>query len=153
MPSYQDHLLFGSIIVLVFSYIAGPVLSYSLETVLVASVFILLASVFPDVDHSGSVVHRRAKAFTTVLAASAPLAFFYPEPMLMLLGSAAVASTTYSAFTWLKPRHRTITHTFQAAVVFSAAVGVVSAPLFGTFLPAVFAFLAYGSHLALDRVF
>lgn len=153
MPCYRDHLLFGSVLVLVFSYIGGFLLSYTPEAVLVSAVFVLLASVFPDIDHGGSVVHRKSKAFAVLLAAVVPSAVFYPDPYLVVLGAAAAGSSMALLFAWLKPRHRTVTHSLGAAVGFSAAAGLVSAAAFGSFLPAVFAFLAYYSHLLMDRLF
>lgn len=153
MPSYRDHLLFGSILVLVFSYLGGSYLSYTPEAVLVSAAVVLLASVFPDIDHSGSVIHRMTKAFTVLVAATVPLTVFYPEPVPMLLGAAAAGSSAALLFAWMKPQHRTVTHTAEAAVVFSTVTGAVSFAAFGTVLPALFSFVAYYSHLLLDRVF
>ncbi len=152
MPGYQDHLLFGAVLVLVFSYLAGPVLSYGPEMLLASAAFILLASVFPDIDHANSVIHRRAKAFLTVAAALAVLVLGRPRPVTMAVGAAAAGTATYLAFEYIKPRHRTVTHTFTAAVVFAAAVGAVSTVLFGSFLPALFSLVAYCSHIGLDRL-
>ncbi|MDY6774419.1 MAG: metal-dependent hydrolase [Candidatus Nanohaloarchaea archaeon] len=153
MPSYRDHLLFGSLLVLVFSYLAGSLLSFTLEAVVVSSALVLLASVFPDIDHEGSVVHRRTRAFAIVLVSLAPLVYFYPRPVPMLLGGAVAGGLAALLFRWMKPRHRTVTHTFEAAVVFSAVSGLVSFLAFSTFLPALFVFVAYSSHVLLDRLF
>lgn len=153
MPSYQDHLLFGSLLVLGFSYLAGSFLSYTPEAVVVTAVLVLLASVFPDIDHGGSVVHRRSKAFVVILAGLVPVTVFYPDPVPAVLGAAAAGSSVALLFTWLKPRHRTVTHTFGAAVTFSLIAGTVSLVAFDSFLPAVFTFVAYYSHVLLDRVF
>ncbi|MDY6769231.1 MAG: metal-dependent hydrolase [Candidatus Nanohaloarchaea archaeon] len=153
MPSYRDHLLFGSILVLVFSYLGGSLLSYTPEAVLVSAALVLLASVFPDVDHEGSVIHQRTKAFTVVVAAAVPAVLFYPDVQTMLPLMVAAGAVAALAFAWMKPRHRTVTHTVEAAIVFSAAAGALSFLAFGTFLPAVFTFVAYYSHVLLDRVF
>ncbi len=153
MPSYRDHLLFGSLLVLVFSYVAGSLLSYTPEAVVVSAVMVLLASVFPDIDHSGSVIHRMTRAFTILVAAAVPLLVFYPSPLRMAAGAAVTGTLTALAFAWLKPRHRTVTHTLEAAVVFSTVVGLLSFAAFDTVLPAIFSFLAYYSHIALDSVF
>lgn len=152
MPGYQDHLLVGSVLVLVFASVAGPYLTFTPAAVLVSVAVILLASVFPDVDHRGSVVHRRVKAFTALLVAAIPATLAYPDLPRMLVSGGITGALTLAAIDQAKPRHRTVTHTFEAAIVFSAAAGAVSLLAFGTFLPALFAFVAYGSHLLLDRV-
>lgn len=152
MPAYQDHLLFGAVLVLVFAYVAGPVLSYGPEMLLVSAAFILLAAVFPDVDHRGSVVHRRLKAFVALLAAGIVVVLAAPNPVNMLVGGAAAIAAVSLLFRVLKPRHRTVTHTFPAAVLFAALVGAVSLHLFGSFLPALFSLVAYLSHLWTDRL-
>ncbi|MDY6769519.1 MAG: metal-dependent hydrolase, partial [Candidatus Nanohaloarchaea archaeon] len=127
-------------------------LSYTPSAVVVSAVLVLLASVFPDIDHEGSVVHRKLKAFTVLLAALLPAALFYPRPLPMLLGAVATGSVAALAFTWLKPRHRTVTHTVEAAISFAAVAGAVSLVAFDSFLPALFTFVAYYSHVVLDRV-
>lgn len=150
MPNYQDHLLFGSFLVMLFSYFIGPYLSYGMEAVIVSAAFILLASIFPDVDHHSSVVHRKTRALMTLLIAAVPITLAYPNPVSMLVGGAAAAVGTYYTFELIKPKHRTVTHTFKAAAIFSIIVGAVSLYAFATFLPAVFTFIAYMSHLILD---
>lgn len=152
MPSYQDHLLFGSVLVLVFAYVAGPLLSYGPEMLLVTAAFILLASVFPDVDHRGSIVHRRVKGFAVLVAMLAPALLLRPDPDRMVAGAALGGAATYVGFDRITPRHRTVTHTMRFGTVFAAAAGMVGYLLFGSFLPAAFTFVAYGSHVLLDRV-
>ncbi len=152
MPGYRDHMLFGAVLALFFAYLAGPVLSYGPEVVFASSVLVLLASVFPDIDHAGSVIHRRVRAFTVVSAAVLPLPFLYPDPLLMLSGSAAAGSITYYLFLRLKPRHRTVTHTANFGAFFSLTAGTATFIGFGTFLPGAFALVAYISHLLLDGI-
>ncbi|MDY6761680.1 MAG: metal-dependent hydrolase [Candidatus Nanohaloarchaea archaeon] len=152
MPSYRDHLLFGAVLVLVFSYVAGSLLSFTPASVLVSAALVLLASVAPDIDHEGSVMYRNTRAFTVLLAAAAPLPLFHPDPVPMLLSAAATGGLAALALTWLKPRHRTVTHTLEAAIIFSAVTGLLSYAVFETFLPALFTFIAYYSHVLLDRV-
>lgn len=151
MPGYQDHLLFGSLLVLVFAYVMGPLLSYGTEALLVSAAFILLAAVFPDVDHAGSVVHRKLGAFITLLAASIPAILLYPDVPLMVGGAGLAGISTAYLFEAVKPHHRGITHTYPAAVVFSAVSGAIAYLLFATFVPALFTFVAYLSHIVLDR--
>lgn len=153
MPSYQNHLLFGSVIALLFSYIGRSFVSFSPGAVVLTSVLILLASVFPDIDHSGAVVHRKLKGFIFLFLAVLHLPLTYPEPVAMVAGVAAAAAITLILFRVVKPKHRTVTHSFSAAVSFSAISGLVALLSFKTVFPAVFAFLAYYSHIALDRFF
>ncbi len=152
MPSYRDHLLFGAILVLVFSYLAGALLTFTPEAVLVSAVLVLLASVAPDIDHEGSVVYRKTRAFTVLLAAAAPVPLFYPDPVAMVLSAAGSGGLAAVVFLWLKPRHRTVTHTLEAAIVFSGVTAAASYAAFETVLPGIFTFVAYYSHVLLDRL-
>ncbi|MFB6294235.1 MAG: metal-dependent hydrolase [Candidatus Nanohaloarchaea archaeon] len=138
MPSYRDHLLFGAILVLVFSSVAGALFTFTVEAVLVSAALVLLASVAPDIDHEGSVVYRKTRAFTVLLAAAAPLPLFYPDPVPMVLSAAGSGGFVAVAFLWLKPRHRTVTHTIEAAIVFSVTAAAASYVAFDTVLPGVF---------------
>ncbi len=153
MSTYQDHLLFGSVLVLIFSYFMGPFLAYSLEAVLVSAAFILLASIFPDIDHKGSVVHKRMKSLVVLLLAAVPITIGYPNVAVMIAGGSLTAVGAYYTFGLIKPKHRKVTHTFRFAVLFSTIVGVFSLVVFGSFLPAIFTFIAYLSHLVLDGTF
>lgn len=150
MSNYQDHLLFGSVLVLIFSYFMGPYLAYSLEAVVVSAALILLATIFPDIDHHNSIVHRKMKALVILLVAAVPAVVGYPNPVAMLVGGGIAAVGAHYTFGMVKPKHRTVTHTFRFCVLFSAITGAVSLYAFNTFLPAVFTFIAYLSHLVLD---
>lgn len=150
MPNYQDHLLFGSVLVLIFSYIVGPYMAYSAEAVIVAAAFILLAAIFPDIDHKNSIVHKKLKALVIILVAVIPMAAAYPNVPAMLVSGALAAVGAAYTFEAVKPRHRGRTHTFTFCVLFAGLTGIFSLVLFGTFLPAVFTFVAYLSHLVLD---
>ncbi len=153
MSNYQDHLLFGSVLVLIFAYIIGPYMEYSAEAVLASAAFILLAAIFPDIDHKGSIVHKKLKALVVLLVAGIPAVAAYPNmPVMLVSGGLAALGTAYT-FEAVKPRHRAVTHTFKFCILFSVFVGGFTVVLFGTFLPAVFAFIAYLSHLVLDGTF
>jgi membrane-bound metal-dependent hydrolase YbcI (DUF457 family) len=150
MSNYQDHLLFGSVLVLIFAYIVGPYMAYSGTAVLASAAFILLAAVFPDIDHKGSVVHRKLKGLVIILVAGIPVVIAYPRiPLMLVSGGLAALGTAYT-FEAVKPHHRGSTHTFRFAVLFAAFVGGFTLYLFGSFMPAVFTFVAYLSHLVLD---
>lgn len=150
MPGYQDHLLFGATLTLPAGYVLGPHLSLDGAAVVVSTAFILLAAVFPDVDHRNAVVHRRLKALTVLIGAGAAAVWAWPDIVLAGVAAVAAGAVVTLLFGTLKPRHRTVTHTYRAAVVFALAVGLVSFRFFGSFVPAIFAFLAYLSHLILD---
>lgn len=150
MPGYQDHLLFGAALTLPAGYVLGPFLSLNTVAVIVSTAFILLASVFPDVDHKNAVVHRKLKALLILLGAGTAAFWAWPDILLAAVAAVAAGAVIVVLFGYVKPRHRTVTHTYRAAVVFGVAVGVVSQVFFGNSVPAVFAFLAYLSHLILD---
>ncbi len=153
MPNYRDHLLFGSVLVLIFSYFMGPFMAYSMDAVIVSAAFILLAAIFPDIDHKGSIVHQRMKALVVILVTAVPVGAAYPDVPVMITGGTLTAVGTYYTFGLIKPKHRKVTHTFKFAVLFSATVGVFALVAFNSFLPAIFSFIAYLSHLVLDGTF
>lgn len=150
MPNYQDHLLFGAVLVLIFSYFFGPYVAYGLDVLIVSSAFILLASVFPDIDHKGSVVHKKLRAFIILLVAAIPITLAAPRLPWMVFGAGTAALGANYVFEAVKPQHRAVTHTFRFCILFSAVTGTISLVAFHTFLPAVFTFIAYLSHLVLD---
>lgn len=150
MPGYRDHLLFGAALTLPAGYVLGPYLSLDWPAVVVSTAFILLASVFPDVDPRNAVVHRRLKALLVLLGMGAVTVWAWPNPVLMVAGAVAAGAMITVLFGYLKPRHRTVTHTYRAAVAFSLLVGLAGEVFFGSVAPAVFTFLAYLSHLILD---
>lgn len=153
MSTYQDHLLFGSVLVLIFAYLIGPYMAYSAEAVLASAAFILLAAIFPDIDHKGSVVHRKLKALVIILVAGVPMTIAYPRILVMLVSGGLAALGAAYTFEAVKPHHRGTTHTFKFCILFSTVVGGFTLFLFNTFLPAVFTFIAYLSHLVLDGTF
>lgn len=150
MPGYQDHLLFGAALTLPAGYVLGPYLALDWTAVVVSTAFILLASVFPDVDHRNAVVHRKLKALLILLGMGGAATWAWPDTVLTGMAVVAAGAAVALLFGFLKPRHRTVTHTYAAAVVFALAVGAVGYTFFGSFAPAVFTFLAYTSHLILD---
>ncbi len=151
MPSYQNHLLFGSVVVLVFVLLAQEHLAYGPEATVAAAAFIMLASIFPDVDHGGSVVHTRLQAMVTVLVGVLSAALTAPALVQMVVAGAVGGVATYFLFDIAMPRHRGVTHTVRFGALFSLVAGVVSVLAFGTAVPGLFAFLAYLSHIVLDR--
>lgn len=153
MPNYQDHLLFGAVLVLVTSYGVRPFISLDITVLVVTAACILLASVFPDVDHRGSIIHQRLRAVIILVGAGATAGMAYPHPVSMIVGAVAVAAGLGSLFEYVKPAHRTVTHTLRFCVFFSAVIGAITYMAFGTFLPAAFTFVSYLSHLILDGMF
>lgn len=150
MSNYQDHLLFGAVLVFIFSYFIGPYMSYGIDAVIASAAFILLAAIFPDIDHRGSIVHQRLRALITLLVAAVPVMAAYPYVPYMIVGGILAGAGTYYAFEYVKPKHRGVTHTLEFCALFSVASGLFSFLLFSTFFPAVFTFIAYMSHLILD---
>jgi membrane-bound metal-dependent hydrolase YbcI (DUF457 family) len=109
---------------------------------------VALASLAPDLDH------RKSRVFKTALLvaflASAVLVYnamgFVGEIVVRAAVSVAAGLVVCSAIYVLKPRHRGVTHSALASLVFAAVVFVVlqSKSL------ALFAFVAYASHLLAD---
>ncbi|MCJ7450634.1 MAG: metal-dependent hydrolase [Candidatus Nanohaloarchaeota archaeon QJJ-9] len=152
MPNYQDHLLLGAIISVVAIYLLSPFIRFTPEIVVGTAFFILLGSVFPDVDHQNSVVHRYTKAFLSLFVGSLGFYAMLPKLELAILSGASSGIATFLLFQELKPRHRKVTHTKRGAIGFYILVSLFSVAFLGSLVPGIFALIAYSSHLVLDRI-
>ncbi|MDY6778552.1 MAG: metal-dependent hydrolase [Candidatus Nanohaloarchaea archaeon] len=150
MPTYRDHLLTGSMLSAVFLYLFSPFLRYTPEMVVSTTAFILLASIFPDIDHANSVVHRSLKAFLVLILGGTTALLAFPDLLTMLSAGIQTGTGIYVLFEHLKPHHRTITHTYRFAVIYSLGVGLFCLLFLQTFAPAIFSLIAYLSHLLID---
>lgn len=150
MPGYHDHLLVGAALSSVGIYLAGTVVSFTTEVIVATVAFVLLASVFPDIDHPNSVVSRSVTAFLSVIAGGVAVVLAAPEPVAMLVSAAVTVIGVRLLIDGLRPQHRTVTHTLRAAVAFAAVTAIGGHLMLGTALPGVFSFPAYCSHLLLD---
>jgi len=151
MPGYQDHLLVGSILAAVFLYTFSPLLAYTPEMVVATTFFVMIASIFPDVDHRNAKIHTYTRSFSTVMAGILAAYLALPDSARMVVAAVATGGGVYILFEVFKPHHRSITHTYRAAVGFSLGVGVFCLAFLNTFAPGVFSLVSYCSHLVLDR--
>lgn len=150
MAGIQDHLMFGGAVALFAYTVLHNQLSFSIEAVAASIVFIFLGAVFPDIDHRGSVIHRVVKSFLILISMITAAVLAYPVPWAIIVSVLCTGTGTALLFSAVKPRHRGVTHSLSAATVFALSVATVMIFWFGTWVPAVFAFAAYLSHLALD---
>lgn len=150
VPGYHDHLLAGASITSVGIYLATSIVTFSAEAMVATTAFVMLATVFPDIDHPRSVISRLVTAFCSLIGLAAAMYLAYPAPGAMLVSGAATAIGIKLLIDAARPAHRTVTHTLRAAVVFAAVTAVGCRLALGTALPGVFAFPAYCSHLVLD---
>ncbi len=133
--NWLAHIVFAFAAAAAFNYATGTAWTPAIAAAVVAG------ALLPDVDHS------KTKAFKFVLAAVSASAFaiaYYSWDSMALAFLAGTA--TALAVIALKPRHRGITHSIAAAIVFSLAIFAAT----GAPIAAANAFLAYASHLALD---
>lgn len=153
MGNFKEHLLFGTIIYLLFLYIT-PV-DRILNTLELLSVLIitLIGSVMPDIDHKNSYVYRASRA---TLSTGTGIIVFVLSPFEIYesFGIGIVAFTLiYSIVTLPKIKHRGFTHTITFMLIITAistslANFAIQSPLIGLSLG-----IGVFSHLLLDREF
>ncbi len=147
--NWRSHALIGAIFVLLALYFAMGVR----DIVQLAYLSALggLCALAPDLDHESSKGRQIADATAVILAlwiayASACLGrICLPDIWTMALTMLIVLGAYFVLFTLLKPRHRGITHTLVACLVFAILIYLLAGPL-----AAIAAGVGYFSHLAAD---
>lgn len=150
MPGYQDHLLIGSLLSAVLITVLSSVLTFTPGFIVLTTFVIMIGSVFPDVDHREAKIHRLLRAFLVVVSGMGAAFLAYPALPWMAVAGLLTGSGVWLLFEAIKPRHRDITHTLRAGLVFGTLIGAISLLGFGSVMPGVFGFVAYLSHLLLD---
>lgn len=150
MSSWQSHLIFASVLSLLVFQFAWDLLQFNLGLALVALIFIFLSALMPDLDHRGSKIYQMIRSGTTLLVSAFVAYQALPKLWLALISFSATAIGSWLLIGSIKFNHRGRMHQFKTAVIYSLLVGLASLFFFNSFLPAIFAFVAYTSHLILD---
>lgn len=150
MSSYQTHLIAGILISFLFYYLIQDLISLSLEVVFISVVLIFLGSVFPDIDHKNSKIHKMSKHFIVLILMLLFGFLALPNFSASILSSSLVGIGSYTLISSLKMTHRGRVHSFKFCVLTSIFVGLCIFYLFQSFIPGLFFFISYLSHLVLD---
>lgn len=114
-----------------------------------------VSALLPDLDHEmskGRAWLNRAVPFValgmvSVQSCSSWECFFSTDRMSsILLGTAALVGVYSIFFTFLKPKHRGVTHSFLFSILYGGALYVIAG-----FAVALAGFVGYASHLLLDK--
>jgi len=167
MPGHKSHQLFGiglSIVLLILLFLWYP---NDLRTIarvaLVGFVFCFLGSIMPDVDEKHSVIFKHVRFFIFIIFFIVSYSAMFgqypkntPIEMLYVLGvSALIGAAAVLFFYSIVPEHRAGIHSVLAGVIYAVfaclCTYVLLHELWLVALIGIFAFLAYCSHLLLDR--
>lgn len=150
MSSWQSHLVFAAVLSLLVFRFTRDLLQLNLPLASVTLTFVFLSSLLPDLDHRGSKIYQMIRSGTTLLIASVIAYQALPNLELTLISFAATSLGIWLLIGSIKFKHRGRMHRFSSAIIYSLLVGITSLLFFRSFLPAIFAFVAYTSHLILD---
>ncbi|MBI5229174.1 metal-dependent hydrolase [Candidatus Micrarchaeota archaeon] len=168
--NYFAHLLFSFALVYgllyAFSLIAPIQIPVNLQTIAVIG----LGALLPDVDHPKTKVFKLiALLFLIIGTAFIHSAFFssgheenlnnslnaitgfavvFNQNVIAWVVSFLAALVLFGIILLLKPKHRTITHSPLAALLFAAAVALITKSVFY----GITGFAAYTSHLLVDKI-
>ncbi len=167
MPDHKSHRLFGIglwVLLLIFLVLTYPHDPTTIgEAAVVGFLFCYLGSILPDIDEKHSIIfkHVRFFIFVIVFAGSyAAISYNYPKTTLadivyLLAICLLVALAAVLFFYAVIPAHRKGIHSVLAGAVYALFTLVGSYSLLSNLwlaiVIAVFGFLAYFSHLLLDR--
>ena len=154
MPSWRTHTFFNVIIFIFWLKVLFSFSSPSILYPIVVLFFVILASVFPDIDTSRS----KIRDWVSLLLATLIMLFYilisqpviwYRIPLYFLL--------LYLLIRFFPTTHRGKTHSIWFSLVFSFAATIILFYMFtinSTTFVLTFSilFLSYNSHLILDKV-
>jgi membrane-bound metal-dependent hydrolase YbcI (DUF457 family) len=125
--------------------IAGWIAAYFLNIDYFLVVFSVLGALAPDIDHDSSKIRKIIDWSFPILALAMVYSYFKTINEMLLIYALALIGIYHIIITYLKPKHRGITHTFTFAFIISAVVYFLF-----SFNAAILFFIGYISHLAAD---
>jgi len=147
--NWRSHALIGAILVLLALYFLLSV--RDIIQLAYLSALGALCALAPDLDHESSKGRKIADATAVVLAAWIAYSsacgggICLPNPVAMAVTFLVVLGAYFVLFTLFKPRHRGITHTLVACLVFAILLYLLAGPL-----AAIAGAIGYFSHLLAD---
>ena len=157
MSSYKTHVLFGVLSCFLLFYFLKELTEIRFEIILFSLFFIYLGSVFPDLDHSGSKIYRDMSSFFVLVVMGSVAYLLLPERFeLFSLSYFAVSVLSaglvvYLLISSLKPKHRGKIHSLKFGFFSSIVVSLISFFVLRSFIPGLFFFISFLSHLLIDK--
>jgi len=135
--NWPAHVLFG--------LVAGGIAAYFLNLDYFLVVFAVLGALAPDIDHDSSKIRKIIDWSFPILAFFMAYSYFKKLDESVFVYALAIIGVYHIIITYLKPKHRGITHTFIFAFLISAIVWFIFSLGAG-----VLFFIGYISHLVAD---
>jgi len=150
MPHYRWHVL-GALFVFFLFYTIFISFGTRLTplTWFFSLVVCLFSAMIPDIDSKKSKIYKLA--MDGVVIAGAVLIVFYMFDNFQFMLWLLLFWLLLSGVLHIPFRHRGLIHSVWAAALYSFAIGIAGLIMANSFVPGLFAFLGYFSHLALDR--
>lgn len=152
MPHYRWHFL-GSIgmfflVMLLLRYAQiGPPFA-----IMVFSFFVcIFAALVPDIDSKSSKVFRVFTDLIVIAVAGMIVYYTFSEWLTMLWLLLFWFLLSGPVLLALPVKHRGFVHTIWVAIIFGAATAFIGLGMLQSWLPGLFAFAGYFSHLLMDR--
>lgn len=135
--NWASHVLFG--------LIAGGIAAYFFNFDYFLVVFSVLGALAPDIDHDSSKIRKIIDFSFPPLALAMVYSYFRTINETVIVYTLALIGIYHIVITYLKPKHRGITHTFAFAFLISAIIYLLFSLNAG-----ILFFIGYASHLAAD---
>ncbi len=152
MPDYRTHIIFGFLFSIIVYFLFRSFFNLNFINSFISVILIGFSSVFPDIDHRNSKIHKWVKSILISITCIIIIALCYPNFYAAVIYSAISATILYILLTYFKPRHRGITHSFRFSIFFSVIIAIFTFFMFHTLIPALFGFVAYNSHIVMDKL-
>lgn len=158
MALYKTHVLVGIASSFLLYYFLKELTEVSFGVMLLSLFFIYLGSVFPDLDHSGSKIHRDLTSFIILVVMGAVAYLFLPDEINLFSLTYFAVSVLFSGLavylliSSIKPKHRGKVHSFEFGLLSAFIVGMISLFVLRSIIPGVFFFVSFLSHLLIDRL-
>ncbi len=150
MPHYRWHILCAVFAFFLFFLIFMSIgIRLNPELWIFSFLACVFSSLIPDIDSKKSKIYRLTMDAIVVLGAI--LIVFYMFESLQAMLWVLLFWFLLSGVLHMPFRHRGLIHSMWAASIYSFVIGMLAAFATGSFMPGIFAFLGFFSHLALDK--
>ncbi len=152
MPHYRWHVL-GAVGIFFLVMLLLRLVQVELDFVMIAFSFLLciFAAMIPDIDSKSSKVFRIFTDLIVVFVAGMIVYYTFASWFTMLWLLLFWFLLSGPALLALPVKHRGFVHTIWIAAIFGAVTAFIGIAMLQSFIPGLFAFAGYFSHLLMDR--
>ncbi len=164
LPSWKTHVFSGVIGAVTLSLILASTLSLNFlsldfwKTQILSTLFFILGSDLPDIDHDNSLIRRYVIASSTLICF--PLTYLYTGHLdfnfTQRTATSIIASLIVLLLGWTSKfftKHRGHFHSVTAAIIYGSIIYIASLRITTkyAYLTGIYAFIGYILHLILDK--